>query len=411
MKLTFANQLLNINMNTKRITLGMLVLFCIVNTATAQVNVDGRRNVVTSAVPFLSITPDSRSGAMGDVGVAISPDANSIHWNPAKLAYMEKPFGMSISYTPWLKNLVPDINLSYLTGYYKIDKFSGFGGSLRYFTLGDIAFTDENNQSLGNFSPNEIALDGAYARKLSDNFSIGVALRFIYSNLSGQIPTPGGGETKPGTAFAGDVSGYYTKKNVTVKNYKADWAFGFNISNIGSKISYVKDIDADFIPTNLKVGGSFTLKIDDANELTIAADLNKLLIPTLPYVATNSTGEPEIILGMSPDVGPVQGIVQSFYDAPGGFNEEIKEINPSVALEYWYSKTFALRTGYFYEHATKGNRKYITAGVGLKYNTLSFDFSYLIDAARNTVGTSPLANTVRFSLLFNFNENKKETTK
>lgn len=371
------------------------------------INTDGRMNVITTAVPFLTITPDSRSGAMGDAGVALDPDANSIHWNPAKLAYMKNPFGVSLSYTPWLKNLVPDINLNYLSGYYKIDEFSGFGGSLRYFTLGEINFTNENNESLGRFSPNELAVDGAYARRLSENFSIGIALRFIYSNLTGGTFIAGS-STKPGTSFAGDASWYYRKKEVTIFGQKADWSLGMNIQNIGAKISYIKDAEADFIPINMKLGGYVNFHIDEYNEIAITADFNKLLVPTLPYIDPDSIGpnnEPVIILGQNPDVGVPAGMIQSFYDAPGGASEEFKEINPAIGLEYWYARTFALRAGYFYEHPTKGNRQFLTLGFGIKYNTLSLDFSYLVDARRNAIGTSPLANTIRFTLNFNFNEN------
>jgi hypothetical protein len=377
--------------------------------ANAQmINVDGRMNVITTGVPFLTITPDSRSGGMGEVGAALSPDANTIHWNPAKLAFMENPFGISLSYTPWLKHLVPDINLSYLTGYYKIDELSGFGASLRYFTLGDIVFTDMSNQNLGTFSPNELAVDGAYARKLSDNFSIGVALRFIYSNLTGGISL-NGADSRPGISFAGDASWYYRKPEASLWGQEVDWALGMNISNIGSKISYIKNAESDFIPITLRFGGYLNFHLDEYNELAIVCDLTKLLVPTLPYVDPDSigpNGDPIIIFGKSSDVGVPQGMVQSFYDAPGGFKEEMREINPSLGLEYWYAKTFAVRAGYFYEHRTKGNRQYFTTGVGLKYNTLSFDVSYLIDARRRSIGTSPLANTLRFTLKFNFNQNE-----
>lgn len=394
----------------------LFLMLLTINTNAQLVGVDGRMNVLTTAVPFLTITPDSRSGALGDAGVALDPDANTIHWNPAKLAYMKNPFGISLSYTPWLANLVPDINLNYLSGYYKIDEMSGFGASLRYFTLGEINFTDINNQSLGSFSPNEIAVDGAYARKLSENFSIGIALRFIYSNLTGGINTSGA-ETRPGISGAGDASWYYRRKDVSVGNYDADWALGMNIQNIGAKISYVQDQEADFIPINMKFGGYFNFHIDEYNEIGIVADFNKLLVPTLPYInpdSIGSDGRPQIIYGMSPDVGVPQGMIQSFYDAPGlvdadgnyivsPFQEELREINPSIGLEYWYARTFALRAGYFYEHPTKGNRQFVTLGFGLKYNTLQLDFSYLVDARVRSIGVSPLANTIRFSLKFNFN--------
>lgn len=389
-------------------------------------NLDGRRNVITTAVPFLTITPDSRSGAMGDAGVAMDPSGNAIHWNPAKLAYMENPFGISVSYTPWLKQLVDDINLSYLSGYYRIDDRSGFGASLRYFTLGNITFTNDQNVIIyEDFNPSEWALDAAYARKLSENLSIGVALRFIYSNLSGGISLQGSATTRPGITFAGDASMYYRKNDLVIGGKKARWAFGLNIANMGGKISYIQDADADFIPINMKLGGYFNIELDDYNQLGIALDFNKLLVPTLPILdASSTTAEPVIRQGMNPDVSVPQGMVQSFYDAPGDstnnggewrvspFQEEIREINPSIGIEYWYKKTFALRTGYFFEHPTKGNRQYATAGLGLKYNTLTLDFSYLIPLylSQNALpGTSPLANTVRFTLSFNFNENSGKT--
>ncbi len=296
---------------------------------------------------------------------------------------------------------------------------SGFGASLRYFTLGEINFTDINNQSLGSFSPNEIAVDGAYARKLSDNFSIGIALRFIYSNLTGGINTSGT-DTRPGISYAGDASWYYRRKEVSVGGYDADWSLGMNIQNIGAKISYIKNQDADFIPINLKLGGYFNFHIDDYNEIAIVADFNKLMVPTLPYIDPDSIGpnnEPIIVLGKNPTVGVPQGMIQSFYDAPGlvdddgnytltPFAEEMREINPSIGLEYWYARTFALRAGYFYEHPTKGNRQFLTMGFGIKYNTLSLDFSYLVDARVRSIGTSPLANTIRFTLKFNFNDSE-----
>jgi len=390
-----------------RISFAAFILLTVFSANAQIINVDGRMNVITTAVPFLTITPDSRSGAMGDCGVALDPDANSIHWNPAKLAFMKNPFGVSLSYTPWLKNLVPDINLNYLSGYYKIDELSGFGASLRYFTLGEINFTDPNNQSLGNFSPNEIALDGAYARKLSDYFSVGVALRFIYSNLTGGANF-NGADSRPGIAFAGDLSWYYRRKDVTIAGKEADWSLGMNVSNIGNKISYIRDAASDFIPTNLRLGGYVNFHLDEYNELAIVADFSKLLVPTLPYIDPDSVGPnntPVYVVGKDPNVGAPQGIVQSFYDAPGGAKEELREINPSIGLEYWYARTFALRAGYFYEHPTKGNRQYLTMGFGLKYNTLALDFSYLVDARIRSIGTSPLANTIRFTLKFNFNEN------
>ena len=393
--------------------------------AWGQNALDGRRNVITTAVPFLTITPDSRSGAMGDAGVAMDPSANSMHWNPAAMAYVQNPFGLSVSYTPWLKSLVNDISLSYLSGYYRIDEMSAVGGSLRYFSLGNITFTNQDNVVLiEDFNPSEFALDAGYARKLSDNFSVGIALRFIYSNLTGGI-SAGSSATRPGMSGAGDASLYYRKPNATIGGKNARWSIGLNISNMGAKISYVQDADADFIPTNLKLGAYFSVDLDDYNTLGFALDLNKLLVPTMPVIALGNGGGVDIVSGYNPDVGVPLGMVQSFYDAPGDydstagawrispFQEELREINPSIGLEYWYKKTFAVRAGYFYEHPTKGNRQYATAGVGLRYNTLTLDFSYLVPlylSTNGSTGTSPLANTVRFTLNFNFNQNIEGAT-
>ncbi len=381
-----------------------------------EVGLNGQRNVITSAVPFAAITPDSRSGALGDAGVAMSPDANTIHWNPAKLAFMEDDFGFGLSYTPWLRNLVPDINLSYLSGYKRINDLSGFGGSLRYFSLGDITFTNENAQEIGQFRPYEMAVDGAYARKLSDNLSIGVSLRFIYSNLSGNTPLSNGEVTEPGTSIAGDLSMYWTEDIENLFGKKAELALGANISNIGSKITYTEDVDKDFIPTKLKLGSYLNFQLDKYNELAILFDVNKLLIPTPPVYETdsagqrvfNNSGDLKIKSGKRPTVSVIRGIFQSFADAPGGFTEEMREIKPSLGLEYWYDDQFAIRGGYFYEHPNKGNRQYLTLGAGLRYNVFGLDVSYLVPTnSQEANTTSPLENTIRVSLQFNFNEEAK----
>lgn len=383
----------------------------------SEVGLNGRRNVITSAVPFAAITPDSRSGALGDAGVALSPDPNTIHWNPAKLAFMEDDFGFGLSYTPWLRNLVPDINLSYLSGYKKINDLSGFGGSLRYFSLGDITFTNENAQEIGQFRPYEMAIDGAYARKLAENLSIGVSLRFIYSNLSGNTPLQSGEVTKPGTSIAGDLSMYWTKDIENLFGKEAELALGGNISNIGSKITYTEDVDKDFIPTKLKLGSYLNFQLDKYNELAILFDVNKLLIPTPPVYETdtagqrvyNQNGDLKIKSGKRPNVSVIKGIFQSFSDAPGGFTEEMREIKPSLGLEYWYDDQFAIRGGYFYEHPNKGNRQYLTLGAGLRYNVFGLDVSYLVPTnSQQANTTSPLENTIRVSLQFNFNEEARK---
>ncbi|MBI9066480.1 MAG: type IX secretion system outer membrane channel protein PorV [Salinivirgaceae bacterium] len=362
-------------------------------------------NAITTSVPFLMIAPDSRSGAMGDAGVALSPDVYSQHWNSSKLAFIESPMGATMSYTPWLKKLVDDINLAYLAGYYQIDKNQTIGASLRYFTMGNITFTDESNEKIGDFSPHEFALDASYNRKLSENFALGVVGRFIYSNLTGG--TAAGEKTvSAGKTVAIDVNGYYTNK-MTVGGYDGNWAAGFNISNVGAKLGYTED-EKNFIPTNLRIGGAGTLHLDDYNSITATFDVNKLLVPTPPVYYIRDEIKPdgtvvtvsgeEIKEGKDNDVAIVQGMVQSFYDAPGGGKEELHEISYAVGLEYWYAKQFAVRAGYFYEHATKGNRKYFTAGVGLKMNVFGLDFSYLVPAGN--FNNSPLSNTWRFSLIF-----------
>ena len=365
---------------------------------------NNRINTITTAVPFLIIAPDARAGAMGDAGVSSKPDANSMHWNPAKYAFIENDMGFSMSYSPWLRALVNDINLAYLTAYKRIDKQQTIAASLLFFSLGDITFTNDIGQVIGNFKPNEFSLDVAYSRKFSDEISGAVALRYIYSNLTGGIFV-GGAESKPGTAIAADVSAYY-RKPLEIKSQEAVLAFGMNISNIGQKISYTENIETDFIPINLRLGPSFTLDLDKYNQLSFMIDVNKLLVPTPPIWKLDSIGRPiytpdgkrVILLGKDPNVSVVNGIFNSFGDAPGGFKEELREFTVSTGVEYWYDKQFAIRAGYFYEAETKGNRKYFTLGAGLKYNVFALDFAYLIPTQQR----NPLENTLRFSLIFDF---------
>lgn len=360
----------------------------------AQQSYLGKRlNTVTSAVPFLMIAPDARAGSMGDVGVASSPDINSLHWNPAKYAFIKKEMGFSLAYSPWLRALVNDINLAYLTGFKRIDDNSAVAGSLLFFSLGDITFMGDSPEAvLGTYRPSEFAISGAYSRKFSDHISGAVSARFIYSNLTqGQFVL--GQATKPGTSVAADVAIYY-EKDVELFNTDAVFAWGVNISNIGSKISYSDDnLVKDFIPTNLRIGPSLTFDLDDYNRLSFMVDFNKLLVPTPPYNPSDT-----VFVGYNIDVSVPVGMLQSFYDAPGGLREELNEINIGVGIEYWYDKQFALRGGYFHEHDTKGGRKYFTLGVGLKYNVFGLDFAYLIPTAQK----HPLENTLRFTLSFDF---------
>lgn len=354
----------------------------------------GGLNTITTAVPFLMITPDSRSGSMGDVGAATSPDASSLSTNPAKYSFIEDDLGFSISYVPWLRALVPDINLSYISGYKKLNQNDAVAFELRYFSLGDITFTDILGNTLGQFNPNELALGGSYSRKLSDLFSLSLATRYIYSNLTGG-QMAGDIQTNAGKSFAADVAGYYTNKIRFLKK-DSDLSFGFNISNIGNKISYTNIGERDFIPINLKLGSSININFDDYNSMSYSFDINKLLVPTPPLY----NSENEIIAGKDPNVSVVSGIFQSFSDAPDGFSEELREINLSFGTEYWYAQQFALRGGYFYEHNTKGGRKFFTFGAGVKYNVFALDFSYLVNASRAINGTNPLANTMRFTMIF-----------
>ena len=361
-------------------------------------------NTITTAVPFLTIAPDSRSGAMGDLGVATTPDVYSLHWNSAKLAFLPQGSSFAISYTPWLSNLVPDISLSHITGYYKLNKISTVAGSLRYFSLGNIQFTNDAGENVGEYDPNEYVFDLGYSMKLSDYFSAGLVMKYIYSNLTGGLPVEGL-DTQAGQSFAVDLGTYYESKKFKLTEYESQWAVGLNISNIGGKISYTESGDEDFLPMNLRIGGRLSTEIDDYNKFMVAFDINKLLVPSPPvYDGSGNTESENIIAGRNPNVGVVQGIFQSFSDAPGGIEEEFNELMYSVGGEYWYDNQFAFRFGYFHEHETKGNRKYFTLGASLKLNVFGIDFAYLIPA--NSSVRSPLENTIRFSLVFdleNFN--------
>jgi hypothetical protein len=378
-------------------------------------------NTITTAVPFLMIGPDSRAGGLGNAGFGLSPDANQLHWNPSSLAFGEDKLQISLSYVPWLRELVPDMNLAYLSAYGKLNKKQAIGGSLTYFSLGDITFTDINGQEIRNFNPNEFSFDFTFAQQLSDNFSGALSARYIYSNLTGGTNV-GGVDSRAGQSFAVDLSMTYQNTRLKLGKKDLDIRAGFDISNIGAKMSYTETADRDFIPTNLRIGSGFTIHLDEYNELTWTINFNKLLVPTPPiYQEDTATGQYQIALGMDPDVGPAQGMIQSFYDAPGTpiyndqgdiigaekgsvFREEMNEINISTGFEYWYAKQFAVRAGYFYEHPTKGDRQYITLGVGVKYNIFTLDFSYLIA----TTQRNPLANTLRFTLMFTFDDLKSK---
>jgi Type IX secretion system protein PorV len=356
----------------------------------------GANNTLEYAVSFLTIAPDSRAGAMGDVGAATSPDYNSMHWNPAKYAFIDSDMGISVSYTPWLRQLVNDINLGYLSFYKRIDNKQTVAATLLYFDLGDIQFTDINGDYSGQHTPYEMSFDIAYARSFSERISGGIAFRYIRSDITGGAFV-GDAETKPGNAAAADISMYYVNDDVMLAEKNGTFSFGVNISNLGNKISYT-EVDKDFLPANLKIGAAYKYEADDYNSITLAFDVNKFLVPTPP--ATNGD---TIIAGYDPDVSVPEGLIQSFYDAPGGWEEELHEIKYSVGLEYWYANQFAVRGGYFHEHATKGNRKYFSLGAGIKLNVFTIDFSYLLPVKQN----NPLANTIRFTLGLDFQAFRK----
>lgn len=382
-------------------------------------------NVITTAVPFVSIAPDARGGSMGDCGVASDPDVYSMHYNPAKYVYLQDKLSFGLGYSPWLRNLVNDMNLAYLAGAYKIDDRSAVAGSLRYFSCGEIDFRDVNNNDIGKYSPNEWAIDATYSRLLGDYLSGAVAGRFIYSNL-----TQGQNDyASPAISVAADIGVFYKRPVEWFSSMDADFAWGASITNIGSKVSYNKSSERkDFIPTMLRLGSSLKLELDEYNSLAFNVDFSKLLVPTPPVIARDSlnrpiidpnTGEYQILYGMDNNVSTVAGMIQSFYDAPGhGYNtytgemvdygkfyEELCEINFGVGVEYWYNNVFAVRTGYFNESALKGNRKYVTLGAALKYNVFGLDVSYLIPV--NTVaGSNPLENTLRFNLTYSMGGKK-----
>ena len=386
-------------------------------------------NTISTAVSFLTIAPDTRAGALGDAGVATTPDGNSQHWNPSKYVFIDNDFGVSISYTPWLRKLVSDMNLAYLSGYYKFNAQNAIGASLLYFDLGSMVFKDPNNVTIMNFRPREFSLDLSYARLLAKNFSGSVAMRFIYSNLTGGQDVGNGVQSKAGTSVAADVSFYYKNDDIMTGNMKSSVMWGLNISNIGSKISYTSNEKRDFIPTNFRTGIGYMLSFDDHNDLLITCDFNKLLVPSTPTYyqvgevlpsgdTVKSGGDQYIKYGKDPNVSVPAALFTSWWDAPGDatpfvhngktsrFREELAEITLSLGLEYCYSKQFAVRVGYFHEHAYKGNRKYFTVGAGLRLNVFGLDFAYLIPTQSG--GMSPLQNTLRFTLTFDFGGLAKE---
>ena len=366
-------------------------------------------NVISTAVPFMIIAPDARSAGMGDLGVSTSPDVYSMHWNPAKYAFIEDDFSVGLAYSPWLRKLVPDMNIAYLAVSKRVSNKSTIAGTLKYFSLGEINFRGDANEDLGTYSPNEFAVDLCYSRKLGDYLSAAVAGRFIYSHLTQGVTN----YSRAAWSVAADIGVYY-QRPVSFNTIDGDFSWGVAITNMGSKMSYTNaNSKTDFIPTNLRLGPTLKLNIDEFNTLAFSLDINKLLVPTPPIYARDSIGAPipdgkggfVIEEGMSNDVSMMQGMIQSFYDAPGGFSEEMKEFTLSLGVEYWYNKVFSVRAGYFNESKMKGNRKYLTFGAGLRYNVFALDVSYLVPTnGRSNSGTNPLEGTLRFNLAFNINK-------
>lgn len=377
----------------------LLLLFAGVQTLKAQDPQTEPINVVTTAVPFLRISPDARAGGMGDVGVATTPDANSPFWNLAKTSFARSPFSAGLTYTPWLKDLgLNDVYLLALAGYYKLDEEQALAASVRYFSLGDISFTDNNGNSWGDGRPREFSVDVGYTRKLSDRIGLGIALRYINSNLSAGAPSAGNAY-KPGNAVAGDISFFYTGANEEGQG----WNFGATLTNLGSKIGYTNDAtQKDYIPANLSLGAAYTKVFDENNKIQFGLDIHKLLVPTPPAF----TKDPAIDSALTVQYrskSVVSSWFSSFSDAPGGFSEELKEFSFSIGAEYSYNDQFFARAGYFFEDKTKGNRKYFTVGLGLKYNVFGLNFSYLVPSGSG-VTRNPLSNTLRFGLIFDLDE-------
>lgn len=400
------------------------VLLCLVVTgfsANAQGgsrdNSSGSDRVIQTAVPALIIAPDARSSGMGDVGVSTSPDVYSMHWNAAKYAFIEDDFSVGLAYTPWLRKLVSDMNIAYMAASKRVSDKSAVAMSLMYFNLGDINFRGENDEDMGTYRPNEFAIDACYSRKLGDYISGAVSARFIYSDLTQGVTN----YSKPAKSVAADIGVYYQKPVDWFKNLSSDFSWGVAITNMGAKMSYSdKNTKSDFIPTNLRFGATMNMHLDDYNSLAVSVDLNKLLVPTPPQYLKTEDGrdsigvdnKPVIYKGKDNDVSMVQGLFQSFFDAPDGFSEELKELTLGIGLEYWYNKVFSARAGFFHEDKDKGNRRYLTFGAGIRYNVLQLDISYLVPVNNTSnSGVNPLENTLRFNLVLNINKWKNDNTK
>ncbi|MBQ4292867.1 MAG: type IX secretion system outer membrane channel protein PorV [Muribaculaceae bacterium] len=387
---------------TKKLTYSIILIAAALAAMPLSAQDKNLFNPVQTGVNSINIAPDARAASMGDLGAATEPDANSQYWNPSKYAFAYSQAGVSLSYTPWLRKLVNDIFLANLAGYWKIghDDNQAISASMRYFSLGEVNTTDGEGYASQSLNPYELAADLAYSRKLSDSYSMGVAFRYIYSDL-GFSSSYAGDITKGTSAFAADISGFVNTYPMIGRN-ECQWTFGWNISNIGSKLSYNNGNDPAFLPTNLRLGTAFTFPITDFNTFTLAFDANKLLVPTKPRQSDYNMDTPEgqqeytDALANWENMSSITGIFKSFTDAPNGFKEELQEINMSVGAEYSYNQQFFIRAGYFYENKNKGNRQYFGFGAGFNLNVVRLDASYMLATAQ----TSPLDQTLRFTLSF-----------
>lgn len=374
-----------------------ILLLCFVTSSVVCAQQDDDKNKfspLNTAVPSLSIAPDARGGGMGDNGAATLPDISSQYWNPSKYAFMESKAGVGLSYTPWMRKVVKDVALAYLSGYYKLGQSNqhAIGVSLRYFTLGEVPLTDIGGNTYQNLNPYEMAFDASYSIKLSEGFSLGVAMRYIRSDMGANAED----ELRPGQSVAADLSGY-GEKYVVIGNSECLWSGGFNISNMGNKVSYDGGTTNQFLPTNLRIGTGLLMPLDEYNQLGIYLDLNKYLVPSKPVrMEDESDDEYQTRYDEYNDMKFMKGMFKSFSDAPGGFSEKLKEINISIAAEYNYNSQFFVRAGYFYENQMKGNRQYFSAGAGFRMNVFQLDAAYLI----STVQSNPLDQTLRFTLSF-----------
>ena len=393
-------------------------------------NEDLQLNTITTAVPFMAITPGSRAGGMGDAGTALSASANSLYWNTSMLNFSEAKGEIAVSYTPWLRQLTNDIHLSYISGYAKLNERHSVGGALRYFSLGEITFTDENGEIIRDDKPSEFEITAGYAFRTSERTSVGLNGKFAYSNLTGGLPVAGV-NTKAGIAGAADISFTFFNDDARIGSTKGTYVFATTINNIGNKIKYTdvgSNAPGDFLPMNLKIGNSFNAKFDKYNKLALSVDIQKLLVPTPAFYDVDANGDYVMMAGRSSDVGVISGMLQSFYDAPGTvavdeagnyiqnddgsyeivkgsqFKEELTEINIAAGLEYWYNDIVAIRGGFFYENKNKGARQYFNIGAGFKYNKFGIDISYLAALKRQ----NPLANTLRFTLYMTFGGNSSK---